>query len=401
MGIGTTAVSGMQAAMQNMDVISNNIANSQTPGFKKSYANFADIYPSGNGAGGAQVGAGVSLSSISQDFTAGSFTPTNQPLDIAIGNDAFFIMKDGNSGQTSYTRAGRFMQTTDGYITTLDQSRRLQGFQAVNGVVSAGGVVSDLKLESTTFPPKTSSFLNQQINLNSESTVPVNAFSPTDVTSYNFVSQGPVYDSLGNSHSVQTYYVKTAANAWTANTFVDGTSVDSSAMTFSSAGALTSSPTISVSFSPTTGATSPQAFTLNLAGTTQYANKNAYLVTPKTDGYTAGAPSGIQIDKNGNVVQQFTNGQTSIAGQIALATFQSPSGLQNIGDMSWTSSATSGDAIVNAGNSEGQILGGRLENSNVDLAQELVNLITAQHAFQANAQSEQTYSEIMQTVIQL
>ncbi len=403
MGIGNIAVSGMQAAMSNMDIISNNIANSQTAGFKRSYASFSDLYPSGNASGGAQVGSGVILSSINQDFSAGPGVTRNDGINLMIGGSGFFAVQDTSSGLLSYTRNGEFTIDSDGYLVTKDLTQRVQGFQAVNDIVTPGGNVSDIQANSASFPPLASTEITyKNFNLNSSADLPVNpVFSPTDTTSYNTQSTGYVYDSLGGKHIVQNYYVKTAANAWTSYTYVDNVAALSGGtnnLTFNTSGQLTSSSSLAITFDPGTGAATPQAVNLQIGAVTQYGGTTGSTPTSITDGYEAGILSNVSVDSSGNVMQNFSNGKSTIAGQIAVADFSVPSSLQNIGNQSWTATTNSGPAAYAAASG---LTTGQIEGSNVDLTRELVDLINAQNAFQANAQSEKTFSEIMQTVIQL
>jgi flagellar hook protein FlgE len=401
MGIETIANTGMQAAMSNMEVISNNIANSNTLGFKKSYANFADLFPSGNSSSGAQAGLGVSLSSIQQDFTSGGIQTTGQTLDLSIKNNSFFMMKDPTTGVASFTRAGRFDLDSNGYI--INGNQRLQGFQAVNGTIVAPST-ADLQIPSAPMPAKATATSSGSINLDSNATVPTTTFSDADPTSYNFSTNTTVYDSLGNPNKLTLYYVKAATtNTWVVNTEVNGVASGTGTMTFSQGGALTSSTGLnSLTFSPTTGATSPQTVSMNLANSTQYGGNGSQVIHAfSADGYQSGTLSGISVDSNGIVYAQYTNQQKMPAGQIALAQFQSPEGLSSAGNSSWTANSMSGNPIVNQSNSSGNLFTGAVELSNVDLTQEMVNLIGAQHSFQANAQVEQTYNEVMQTIIKL
>src|SRR5579885_687048 len=207
MGIGNIADSGMQAAMSNMEVISNNIANANTIGFKKSYINFADIYPSSNGAAPNQIGLGVDVASVNQDFSNGSYQFTSKALDLGINGNGFFILKDQSSGQLSYSRAGRF-SSEQGYL--MFGNKRLQGFQAVNGTIPSGGTVSDLQVSNAALPAKASTTAQVQVNLNSNQDPPTGVFDPNNNTTFNYQSSVPIYDSLGNQHTVTSYYVKTS-----------------------------------------------------------------------------------------------------------------------------------------------------------------------------------------------
>ncbi len=399
MGIGNIATTGMEAAMTNMEVISNNISNANTPAFKSSFTNFADLYPSGN-ASSVQAGLGVSVSGIQQTFSPGGPLPTNLPSDLAIINNGFFIMRDTTSGQTSYSRYGRF-SFNNGYLTIGND--RLQGFPAVNNVIPPGSTPSDLFINTTSIPAQATTTIDQeQLNLNASDSSPVNPiFNPNDDTSYNFVSTAAVYDSLGNNNTLDLYYIKTSANNWTVNAYVNGSSVGVGSLTFDGAGQLISSTGLSsLSFSPTSGATSPQTFAVDMAGATQFAkayNTSAFT----TNGYQAGNYSSYNVDVNGNVTVTYDNNQTFTVGQIALALFQSPEGLQNIGNMSWLATTSSGSPLINQSNSQNALQQSAIEMSNVDLASEMVNLVSAQNIFQANAQVEQTYNQVMQTVTNL
>lgn len=400
MGIGNIANSGMKAAMSNMDVISNNIANANTIGFKKSYINFADIYPSGNASAGFQAGLGVSVSSINQDFSPGGYSLTALPYDLSINKGGFFITRDPTSGQVAYTRAGRF-NLNQGYFTSVNGNQRLQGYAAVNNTIPPGSGIGDITINSASIPAQASTKADITLNLDANSVVPSTVFDPNDQTSFNYQSSVNIYDSLGNQHVVKSYYVKTAANNWDVNVYVDGTSVGTGTLQFTTAGSLSAATGLSaLSYSPTTGATSPQTFALNMGTSTQFGNPNN-VVSTTPDGYPAGDFTSAEIDKNGMVYMQYSNSQKILAGQLALANFQSPQNLSNIGDSSWTANSASGEPIVNQSNAVGNINVGQLELSNVDLTTEMVSLINAQHTFQANAQVEQTFSEVMQTIIQL
>lgn len=400
MGIGNIATTGMQAAMTNMEVISNNIANSNTYGFKSSYTNFADIYPSSN-ASSIQAGLGVNVTSVEQDFSTGGTVPTNLPSDLAINNNGFFIMVNPTSGQTVYSRYGRF-NFEQGFFTIGNE--RLQGFQAVNGTIPAGSAPTDLTVSTLPMAAKATTTVTQNnLNLNASDSPPTNGtFSPTDPTSYNFSTEATVYDSLGTANTLNLYYIKTAANDWTVNAYVNGTSVGAGSLTFNGAnGQLATSTGLSaLSFNPTSGATAPQTFAAVMTGATQYASPyNTETFT--NNGYAAGNFSNYSIDQNGIVTVTYDNAQTLTAGQVALATFQSPQNLQDIGNMSWVQTSASGSPNINQANSQDAFQTSALEMSNVDLASSMVDLITAQNIFQANAQVEQVYNQVMQTVTNL
>lgn len=404
MGIGNIANTGMQASMANMEVISNNIANANTYGFKKSYINFADIYPSVNGSAGNQVGLGVDIAGISQDFSTTGYDLTSGPMDLSIKRNGFFVLKDPTSGQVSYTRMGRFKQESDGYIYNLF-GQRLQGYPAVNGTVPSGGSVTDLQLSNLSMPASASTAATLNVNLDSNDTkVPTIAFDPNDPTTYNYNSAVSIYDSLGNSHNAQIFYVKTSTpNSWQVNVCVDGAQIGSTGtMTFSQSGIWTGATGLdNLTFSPTNGA-ADVTFSITTSGTTQVANPYKPIGTPVADGFQAGTFNGIvNVDGNGNVSMNYSNGKQQTVGQIAIANFQSVTGLSDIGNMQWIASTQSGTASLAQDNSTNNFNVGSLEQSNVDLTTEMVSLINAQHTFQANAQVEQVFNEVMQTVIQM
>src|SRR5438045_4974669 len=212
MGIQNIANTGMQAAMSDMEIIGNNISNSNTYGFKKSFGNFADLYPAGNAATGTQPGLGVNLLNIKQDFSSGGLQNTGRGSDLSINNDGFFILKDPTTGNSTYSRAGRFDVDNQGYLTL--GSRRVQGFPSINGKIVAPSLV-DLQIPPTPMQAKATTSMLGSLNLDANSQVPLNTtFSNSDVNSYNFSTNTTVYDSLGNPNQLTLYYIKTS----TANT---------------------------------------------------------------------------------------------------------------------------------------------------------------------------------------
>lgn len=405
MGMGNIATTGMQASMSNMEVISNNIANANTGGFKKSTASFADIFPSGNEASGAQIGIGVTLDAVQQDFSPGGYQATGLPANMAIAGSGFFILRNSSSGQVSYSRYGNFeLDESTGYL--VNGNNRLQGFPASNGVIPAGTVPSDLRIDTTAQPAQASTTVTANgLNLNSgDPIIPaIPAFSISNQATYNYTTQNTIYDSLGNPTNLNLYYAKTAANTWNVYAAVNGSVINSGspgALSFNSSGQLTSSTGLSaLAYTPTTGAAA-MSFAVDTAGTTQFGSPDSTLPFT-TNGFASGIYTNFQMDNNGIITAVYSNGPPIVVGQVALATFQSPQNLQNLGGSQWLATTTSGVPIVNTSNSSNNLRQGQLETSNVDLATELVNLINAQNTFQANAQVEQTYNQVMQTVTKL
>lgn len=397
MGIGNIANTGMRSAMSDMEIISNNISNANTVGFKSSRALFGDVYPASSAA--LQVGLGVRLNNIQQNFKAGGVQLTDSPLDLSISTSGFFILKDEVAGQVSYTRAGRFNRDADGRIGI--GNRLLQGYPAVNGSISDGGNLVDLTISNNPRGATATSQINSNVNLDANATIPAGTFDPADADTYNYKTDKEIYDSLGNTYTESTYYVKTADNTWSARVYVDGTSVGTGTVSFDTNGNLSGTTGLdSLSFSPSSGATTPQTFAISLANSTQFAGSNESRRATQ-DGYPVGKLNGFEIDNDGNVIATYSNQERVLTGKIALANFQSPEGLSNVGNMSWIETSQSGNAIVNPLNSEGNIMQGALEGSNVDLTEQMVNLIGAQHNFQANAQVEQTFNEVMKTIINI
>jgi flagellar hook protein FlgE len=397
-GIGRIATSGMNAAMADMQEISNNIANVNTIGFKQAMVNFADVSSKGSMASGL----GVKVSSIMQDFSPGQMEITNQALDVSVNKDGFFVQKDPTSGEIRYTRAGRFNLTQDGYIMGL--SGRVQGFPALNGQIMASAPLADLQIPQTPASPVASKQAKQLLNLDSTSVAPTVPFSTNDPVSYNYRVESTLYDSLGNPNVLSVFYVKTADNAWNANVTVNGTAVSNfptGTVGFNTDGTLSAATGLdALAWTPPNGAATPQALAIQLDGTTQFASSNQ-VTKNQSDGSPAGVPVGFAIDKDGNLNVNYSNGRTITQGQIALAQFDSPQNLTRSDDMSWMASSLSGEANVNQTDSKNAFTSGAIEGSNVDLSNELVLLLNSQHNFQANAQVEQTYNQILQTVEKL
>lgn len=402
MGIGNIAKSGMNAAMNQMEAISNNIANANTIGFKASHVSFADIYPTGSGGSSVQPGLGVSIKGFTQDFSTGSIESTGRTFDLHIGNGTgFFVVRDANSGATTYTRAGQFNVDKDGYLTGYPSSNRVQGYLATSGVVNSGSVVGDLMIDKSPRNATATTSIEPDLNLDARSSIPTGVFDSTDPTTYNNKSESICYDSLGNVHRVDVYYIKAASNSWTTEVEVDGTSIGSGTLTFSSSGQLTGSTGMSaLTYAPGTGAVTPQSLSIDFTGTTQFGS--AYTVRKiEQNGYNIGEWNGYSVDSDGNVRATYSNNENVLVGKVAVATFPSIDGLGNVGSMSWQETSDSGAPIMNVDSSNGLIGSGQLELSNVDLTEEMINLIDAQHGFQANAQVEEVFNQVMQTVIKL
>ncbi|MFK7974613.1 MAG: flagellar hook protein FlgE [Halioglobus sp.] len=416
-----TAVSGINAATADLGVIGNNIANSSTTGFKTSRAEFADVYATSLlGAGSNAIGKGVSLSSVTQEFTQGNISFTNNALDLAINGNGFFLLSD--DGASLYTRAGNFQVDREGFLVT-NQNHRLQAFE-VNDAGDPNGQPGDIKLDTALVDANATASVELTANLDSRSLAPVVPFGgpfdafaspPTspDTNSYNSTTAITVFDEQGNSHVMNLYYVKTATpNEWEVHSLIDGVSTSGpDILTFQSNGQfdpLTLPVEVSVTgWAPLSEDGSPsgagtQDFTVSMSQFTQFGADFA-VSSAVQDGFTSGQLLGLEIDDTGVVFARYTNGQARALGQIVVAGFANPNGLQPLGDTNWAETFASGSATLgepgNAG--LGVLQSGALEGSNVDITQQLVNMIVAQRNFQANAQVIQTEDTVTQTIINL
>ncbi len=401
------ALSGLHAASTELNVTANNIANVNTIGFKKSRAEFGDLFANSLRATAAnQVGSGVKTQRVAQQFAQGSIDFTDNALDMAISGEGFFTLS--NNGVTQYSRAGAFSVDRNGYVVN-SQGARLQSYPPITGGGFNTGTLADLQLTTTDSPPLATSKIEVGNNLPANEKVPtVATFDPTVANSYSRTTSLQIYDSQGIPHSASLYYVKTAnPNEWQLHTVVDGTEVGTAqTLTFDANGALTSPAggqiaLSAITFPPPNGA-APLNVTLDIAKTTQYGNTwNVNQL--RQDGYTTGRLAGIAVDDEGVVQARYTNGQSTPLGQVVLSNFPNAQGLSQIGDTNWVETYVSGQPIRgSAGTSSfGDIQAGALEASNVDMTEQLVTMITAQRNFQANAQMITTADQITQTVINI
>lgn len=404
-------LSGLNAASKSLEVIGNNVANASTVGFKQAQTQFADVYANSmNGAGASSVGIGVTVSNVKQQFTQGSISATNSPLDMAINGQGFFRVN--HNGVPSYSRNGQFQLDKSGFIVNAGGAR-LTGFAAnASGVLNTATPV-DLHIDTADIPPKTTSKVGALVNLDSRSATLTEAgFDPAVPTTYNNATSVSVFDSLGNVHALQTFYVKTAPGAWSVFAATDGVPVGAppagtaighiNFKTDGSIDAATTTMPFVVAAAVTTGATSPFSVNLDYAGSTQFGS--TFSVNAQSqDGYASGRLAGFNIGGDGNIVGAYTNGQSSVLGQVVLANFANPNGLQPTGNNLWAETAASGAALVGSPNTGGlgMLQSSAVEESNVDLTAELVNMITAQRVYQANAQTIKTQDQAMQTLVNL
>lgn len=398
------ALSGLNAAMSDLNVTANNIANVNTTGFKSSRAEFADLYPiSAYGLSSTATGIGTRTSRVAQQMTQGNISTTGNTLDLAISGEGFFTLSD--NGAMVYTRAGAFGTDDKGYVVNA-AGQRLQVFPpTANGSFDTARLV-DLQLSTSTNPPKPSALITANVNLPSTAEAPATTpFDATDATSYNETRALTVYDSLGTGHQAAMYYVKGATlNSWDVHVQIDGVDAGGGTLTYSDTGELLT-PTDGTlplnAYTPSNGAAAMN-LSLALGGSTQYGDSFS-LNSLTQDGYATGALTTVEITAEGIVQARYTNGQATPLGQIALTRFPNAQGLQQLGDSSWAESYAAGTPIRGTGDSAnfGGIQSGALEGSNVDLSAQLVNMITAQRNYQANAQMISTADQITQTMINI
>jgi flagellar hook protein FlgE len=456
-------LSGLNASSKALDVISNNIANAATVGFKAGQAQFADVYAASLGVGGAsQVGIGVSVSAVQQQFSQGNISNSNNPLDIAINGNGFFRMQKNATNQTiTYTRNGQFHLDSQGYIINA-QKNNLTGYPITNGIVNRAQLVPVQLDTSGVDPLATGASISNpgvvvQINLDSGDAKSLNSTSknllvpwagtPVDLNSFNYSTPITLYDQKGNDHSLTMYFTRPATdtttpsadkNFWQVHYVLDGEDITSTVAgaTTNTTGTPTlefdnSGKVVTTGFGTPADATAVVDYNFNIgnaalsaytdaSGGTPFANlfpsdipinfdgstsfSTTYDVNKLVqDGYPYGRLSGVSVSPEGILQGNYSNGQTKDIAQIVLVNFANPNGLVSMGNNQWSETAASGQALVGdpgAGN-RGLLQSSSVEDANVDLTQELVNMITQQRNYQANSQSIKTQDQIMQTLVNL
>lgn len=442
-----TALSGLSSAKTSIAITSNNISNTETPGFKSSFARYGDIFSGASKAGGfkmetgaSTVGSGVNVQKIDQKFLQGNIGKTGNELDLAINGQGFFQVKD-TDGTTLYTRVGALSVSRDGDVTTAT-GQKLMAFTAdVNGQITS--FVDVLKFSRDSALPSATSAVTISANLDAAAELPSQVelygqttFDKNDPDTYNFATSVTVYDSLGIPHLASIYFsrdggdpsaippVAPDSSKWHQRMFVGDTLVqvedptggspppllDYSTFQFDSSGKLSNingnATNKNVYKIPSTlfgtGASDIDPLTLDFDSVTQYGNP-FNINEINQDGFSTGSMAGIEISESGLIGIRFNNGESRTLGQLALANFNNPNGLKQLGDGLFMETSASGTPITGfAANGDfGAIKSGGLEGSNVELAEELVALITAQRSYQANAQVISTWDELLREAIQL
>ena len=413
-------LSGLNASSKNLEIIGNNIANANTFGTKVSRAEFSDVYAAAlNGAGANSVGIGTSMAAVAQQFTQGAITTSDNPMDLAINGAGFFQITDGKS-PVQYSRNGQFKVDRDGFIVNAF-GKKLMGYAADGlGVIQPGQAVS-LQLPTGGVSPKPTSRMDIEMNLDSRQgiTTPVAgaAIDFNDAATYNNATSLTLYDAKGQEVALTYYFQKSATDTWNVYATANGESVlgtpgapdPISTITFAADGSGPLSPIGPITFTVPASVNSQGADTLeltdiilNTGGATQFGA--AFSVTDlRQDGFSSGQLVAIAIENNGIITARYSNGQSRPAGQIEVATFRNPQGLQPSGSNAWSRTYASGDPVtgVPGDGNLGVLQSGALEESNVDLTGELVQMITAQRIYQANAQTIKAQDQVLQTLVNL
>ncbi len=422
LGAMNAGTSGLNAEGEALGVVGDNVANTNTVGFKQSRSTFENVL--GGAMGSNAAGGGVRMGRVQQIFAQGTMLNTGQPTDIALSGDGFFVVNgtvDGVVGNF-YSRAGQMTLRNDGTLVN-PQGLALQGYSALPG----GGFASslgDVKLPTGELSPRASTKMTVAANIDATSATPLlawNAQSPS--TTSNFSTSMKVYDSLGNAHNVDVYFRKTGANAWEYHALANGSEVNggipgqnfefgSGTLSFTNTGALQAQTNAggTVSFN---GAAPNQAIAFDfgtsianggtgLDGVTQFGSPSN-VSAQKQDGYASGALSSVKIDGNGVVQGVYTNGQTLDVSKIAVAKFVSNDGLGKAGHNLWMQTRDSGEPAIGAAGAGGRgaVVSGALEQSNVDISQQFVDMIAHQRSFQANSKTITTADEMLQELVNL
>ncbi len=440
-------LSGLNGAAKNLDVIGNNVANANTVGFKMSQAQFADVYANSNGGANSAAGIGTKLATVAQQFSQGNISSSNNPLDTAINGQGFFQLGNSiSSAPQFYTRNGQFQMDKEGFIVS-SEGMRLFGTDKT-------GVPGPLQIPTAQIQAKatgTSEHPNVMVGLNVDSRGAITAvaadkgegatvppapagafrFSPTEPSTYNNSTSTTIYDSLGNPHVATMYFQKstpsTTTNPWNVYLTIDNQlqppsatpTVPASAvpmgagLPFDTTGKLAPGTvlTMPVAYTPPlsapagggiAAAANPMTLSFDFSDSTQYGSPFG-VSSLVQDGYTTGMPSGFNIAADGTILGRYTNGQTQKLGQVTIANFANPQGLQPLGNNRWAPTSAAGAPLAGAPGtaSLGTLQSGAVEDANVDLTGELVSMIVAQRVYQANAQTIKTQDAVLQTITNL
>jgi len=414
-----SGISGLATNGNAMSVIGNNIANTNTIGFKASRTVFSDLLSStvSGSSGTSQVGRGVQLSSVDNIFSQGTFENTESNSDLAIEGAGFFMVRPSDGTTIQYTRAGAFHFNDVGSLVNSEGSF-CQGYYLDNNGNTVGDI-TDITVNTSTFTPATpTSLVDLSTNLNSSSPY-LGGFDITSpANTSNYATSLQVFDSMGETHLLTNYFVKRDPTidprTWDVYTVVDSTElttpgpdsltqVGTGTLVFDTSGNLTTPVTITTNAGDldwVNGAAQAQQIAFNML-TTQYAS-DSLINSQSQNGYAPGTLTKLEIDSDGIITGFYSNGEPRQLAQIALASFNNPGGLTKRGNNLYSESTVSGPpSIGTVGSYVGKIFTNSLEHSNVDLAQEFVKMITIQRGFQANSKIITTTDEMLNDLINL
>lgn len=419
----TTGASGMRAESEALGVVSDNIANVNTVGFKRSRAVFEDVLGRSVMGGNAVAGGGSRVSQITQMWTQGALVTTGVPTDLALSGDGFFVVQgavDGTDGQF-YTRAGQFRVDANGYVVNSD-GLRVQGYQADDsGAISP--TVGDLQVDGITLPATPTDIVELGANLSADPlTGPPIAWDPLNPDG-DATATVTVYDSLGQAHQGTVWFINNGGGSWDWHVTVDGGEITggtagvpfegaNGTLTFNTNGSLQAETTVASNFD-FLGATPGQSISFDFGssiaeggtgfgGTTQLAGASTVNMT-RQDGFSGGVVQGIRVDADGTITGIFGNGQDRALGRVAIASFASNEGLARSGQNLWSETRASGEVLLGAAGTggRGSVVAGALESSNVDIGAEFVDLISYQRGFSANSKIITTADEMYQELVNL
>lgn len=403
------AATGLNAVNEQLDGISNNIANSGTVGYKSMTTQFSAMYAGTQAMGVSVAGSAQSIS------TGGSMVSTGNALDLAINDDGFFVMCD-SAGNISYTRAGSFVTDKNGYIINASGDY-LQGYPVDDSGTLQTGTVTDIQIKTGNIPAQATDSMTFTANFDASdeiidrdgdpsATPPVDGvkFDPNNSDTYTDSYTTTVYDSLGNEHSVSQYFTKTADNTWEVQYTFDGeaqSGVPPTTLTFDQNTGKLTSPTTPQTITFTTDEAAPISMTVDYSDCTQYGSDFS-VTTNSATGYASATQNGVQVDDDGKVYATYSNGERMLQGQVVLATFPDENGLEAVSGTAWVQTGESGTPLIGTPGSGscGTLSSGMLESSNVDITNELVNLMTAQRNYQANTKVISTSTQLDQALFQ-
>jgi flagellar hook protein FlgE len=416
----SSGTTGLEASSLELSIIGDNIANANTVGYKAGRAAFEDALTQSVIGGTGEIGLGSRLKAVQKILTQGSLSSTGIATDLALQGSGYFIVSGNHNGQTAnfYTRAGQFTVDRDGYLVNLE-GLRVQGFPAdPTGTVS--GLPGDLLVGTASASPQATGEVTVKANLQADATPPASWLPASPTATSNFSTSMTIYDTLGTAHQTQVFFRMSGPGAWEWHAMTDGagltsgtagtlTEIASGTLGFDTQGRL-DTVTQASSFLPL-GAVNPQPLTFNfgdpvaaggtgLAGVTQFAAPSASTFIGQ-DGFGSGQLASIRIDPEGFASGIFTNGQTRVLGQVAVAGFSAPDRLERVGGNLYQQSQDSGQPVIGSPGAGGRasVISGSLEQSNVDLAEQFVRLIAAQRAFQANSKTITTADQLLSELI--